>query len=52
MKTSLIKTLPLTEPHTCGIPTVRSVHVVTLACVCVLHYSACAGCLNKLLLAC
>lgn len=23
MKTSLIKTLPLTEPHTCGTPTVR-----------------------------
>ncbi len=23
MKTSLIKTLPLTEPHTCGIPTVH-----------------------------
>lgn len=52
MKTSLIKTLPLTEPHFSVYLLFASEHVATLACVCVLHYFACACCLNQLLLAC
>lgn len=52
MKTSLIKTLPLTERTLSAYLLSASEHAVTSECVCVLHYSACAGCLNQLLLAC